>query len=205
MATWHIREPRVYIVETQLKLSKVHSPVESSWSLKRTSMALAAHSSALSPPSFRASHHSKPKLLNSRSNPPLIVSLPYYHHRRHKPLTISASVSVSNPEVRTGPDDLVASLLSKVYLYLHFLLLSVFLFPKFSFIILIKWRNRNPLFNIVAYWYLLHCKLMNLINPIGSMKFDAFMLPNSQTSHLEHLSTLPQHLVQTRFSFWWYY
>uniref|UniRef100_A0A2N9GM75 Plastid lipid-associated protein/fibrillin conserved domain-containing protein n=1 Tax=Fagus sylvatica TaxID=28930 RepID=A0A2N9GM75_FAGSY len=77
-------------------------------------MALAAHSSALSPPSFRASHHSKPKLLNSRSNPPLIVSLPYYHHRHHKPLTISASVSVSNPEVRTGPDDLVASLLSKV-------------------------------------------------------------------------------------------
>ncbi|KAF3966959.1 hypothetical protein ACB098_10G092600 [Castanea mollissima] len=88
-------------------------------------MALAAHSSALSI-SFRGAwaqpQHSKPKLLysipsisisKSKSNPPLIglVSLPYRHR---KPLGIFASVSVSNPEVRTGPDDLVASILSKV-------------------------------------------------------------------------------------------
>ncbi|KAM4074403.1 hypothetical protein ACB094_10G090700 [Castanea mollissima] len=88
-------------------------------------MALAAHSSALSI-SFRGAwaqpQHSKPKLLysipsisisKSKSNPPLIglVSLPYRHR---EPLGIFASVSVSNPEVRTGPDDLVASILSKV-------------------------------------------------------------------------------------------
>ncbi|GLT54099.1 hypothetical protein SLA2020_303380 [Shorea laevis] len=77
---------------------------------------MAAHSSALLTPSFRGTKHSKPNLQNScsvPSNSPLIVSLPY-HHRRRKILRISASVSVSNPEVRTGPADLVASILSKV-------------------------------------------------------------------------------------------
>ena len=34
-------------------------------------------------------------------------------HRR-KPFVIQASVSISDPQVRTGPDDLVASILSKV-------------------------------------------------------------------------------------------
>lgn len=34
--------------------------------------------------------------------------------RRHKPFGIQASISVSDPQVRTGLDDLVASILSKV-------------------------------------------------------------------------------------------
>ncbi|XP_059460635.1 probable plastid-lipid-associated protein 8, chloroplastic [Corylus avellana] len=77
---------------------------------------MAAHSPAPLPPSFKGNRQSKPKFLNSTSlpsNPPLIVSLPY-HHRQRKALRISASVSFSNPEVRTGPGDLVASILSKV-------------------------------------------------------------------------------------------
>jgi hypothetical protein len=77
---------------------------------------MAAHSPAPLPPSFKGTRHSKPKFLNSTSlpsNPPLVVSLPY-HNRQRKALRISASVSVSNPEVRTGPGDLVASILSKV-------------------------------------------------------------------------------------------
>ncbi|KAG2691669.1 hypothetical protein I3843_08G018800 [Carya illinoinensis] len=77
---------------------------------------MAIHSSTLIPSSFGGAKHSKPKLLKScslPSNPPPLVSFPY-RHRHRKALRISASVSVSNPEVRTGSDDLVASILSKV-------------------------------------------------------------------------------------------
>ncbi|XP_042993160.1 probable plastid-lipid-associated protein 8, chloroplastic [Carya illinoinensis] len=76
---------------------------------------MAIHSSTLIPSSFGGAKHSKPKLLKScslPSNPPPLVSFPY-RHRHRKALRISASVSVSNPEVRTGSDDLVASILSK--------------------------------------------------------------------------------------------
>ncbi|KAG2699914.1 hypothetical protein I3843_07G210000 [Carya illinoinensis] len=77
---------------------------------------MAVHSSALLPPSFSAAEHSKHKLLKPRSlpsSPPPIVSL-HHHRRQRKTLRILASVSVSKPEVWTSPDDLVASILSKV-------------------------------------------------------------------------------------------
>lgn len=96
-------------------------------------MSMAVHSLTLLPvSSFRGAVQSKPRLLKSRSlpsNPPPIFSLPNYHRQR-KTLSIFASVSVSNPELRTGPDDLVASILSKVCpfplatYYLYFLLFS---------------------------------------------------------------------------------
>ncbi|KAK4277093.1 hypothetical protein QN277_015144 [Acacia crassicarpa] len=38
----------------------------------------------------------------------------FQQSRRSKSLQVSASISVSNPQVRTGPDDLVSSILSKV-------------------------------------------------------------------------------------------
>lgn len=83
---------------------------------------MAVHSSALLPPSFSAAEHSKHKLLKPRSlpsSPPPIVSL-HHHRRQRKTLRILASVSVSKPEVWTSPDDLVASILSKVYPFTSF-------------------------------------------------------------------------------------
>ncbi|RDX67748.1 putative plastid-lipid-associated protein 8, chloroplastic, partial [Mucuna pruriens] len=50
-------------------------------------------------------------------NPPTpkFVTLRFPHlNRRYNAFTVAASVSVSNPHVRTGPEDLVASILSKV-------------------------------------------------------------------------------------------
>lgn len=103
---------------------------------------MAVHSSALLPPSFSAAERSKPKLLKPRSLPfsPLpIVSL-HHHRRQRKTLRILASVSVSNPEVRTSPDDLVASILSKVYPFTSFsarmsCFVYIFLyFPKILFV-----------------------------------------------------------------------
>ncbi|TKY58218.1 plastid-lipid-associated protein 8 [Spatholobus suberectus] len=50
-------------------------------------------------------------------NPPTpkSVTLRFPHlNRRYNSFGVAASVSVSNPHVRTGPDDLVASILSKV-------------------------------------------------------------------------------------------
>ena len=78
-----------------------------------TSSAMA--SSAVLFSSVRACEFSKPQTLIPRSNSPLIVSIPL-HRRRHKNGRVFASISVSSPEVRTGPDDLVASILSKVRL-----------------------------------------------------------------------------------------
>lgn len=72
-------------------------------------------SSAVLFSSVRACEFSKPQTLIPRSNSPLIVSIPL-HRRRHKNGRVFASISVSSPEVRTGPDDLVASILSKVRL-----------------------------------------------------------------------------------------
>ncbi|CAK9312886.1 unnamed protein product [Citrullus colocynthis] len=59
---------------------------------------------------------SKSKFLapSSKSSIPchsVSISSPF---RRRKPFGIQASVSISDPQVRTGPDDLVASILSKV-------------------------------------------------------------------------------------------
>ncbi|CBI20782.3 hypothetical protein VitviT2T_004564 [Vitis vinifera] len=70
-------------------------------------------SSAVLFSSVRACEFSKPQTLIPRSNSPLIVSIPL-HRRRHKNGRVFASISVTSPEVRTGPDDLVASILSKV-------------------------------------------------------------------------------------------
>ena len=78
-----------------------------------TSSAMA--SSAVLFSSVRACEFSKPQTLIPRSNSPLIVSIPL-HRRRHKNGRVFASISVTSPEVRTGPDDLVASILSKVRL-----------------------------------------------------------------------------------------
>ncbi|KAI5354776.1 hypothetical protein L3X38_007671 [Prunus dulcis] len=81
-------------------------------------MAAALTSSlALSPSTFRGGPEpSKPKFLNFCSKPTNLAFaiLPYTRCRRHKTLRILASVSVSNPQVLTGPEELSASILSKV-------------------------------------------------------------------------------------------
>lgn len=84
-----------------------------------TSPAMASSSAVLSS-SLRGVEFSKPKTL-TRSVPSFSVSIPL-HRRPHKNGRVFASISVSTPEVRTGPDDLVASILSKVWLglRLHF-------------------------------------------------------------------------------------
>ncbi|XP_022997459.1 probable plastid-lipid-associated protein 8, chloroplastic [Cucurbita maxima] len=59
---------------------------------------------------------SKSKFLASSSTSSILcqsTSISSRFHRR-KPFVIQASVSISDPQVRTGPDDLVASILSKV-------------------------------------------------------------------------------------------
>ncbi|KAJ1399267.1 Plastid lipid-associated protein/fibrillin conserved domain [Sesbania bispinosa] len=66
--------------------------------------ATSASASLLLPPSPSSFSHNPPT--------PKFINLRF--PRRHNTFTVSASVSVSNPTVRTGPDDLVASLLSKV-------------------------------------------------------------------------------------------
>ncbi|XP_062022014.1 probable plastid-lipid-associated protein 8, chloroplastic [Rosa rugosa] len=76
-----------------------------------------ASSLALSCSTLRGgSDPSKPRFPNLCAKPTnlgLAVS-PHSHSRNRKTLRISATVSVSNPELRTGPDELAASILSKV-------------------------------------------------------------------------------------------
>ncbi|KAF7830198.1 putative plastid-lipid-associated protein 8, chloroplastic [Senna tora] len=78
----------------------------------------ASSSLSLLPSSFGGVDTPKPKVssINFSHSPfPLPPSSSCSHqNRRLKTLRVSASVSVSNPQVRTGPDDLVASILSKV-------------------------------------------------------------------------------------------
>lgn len=84
-----------------------------------TSMAASATSVALLPSKlvFRGRfEQSRSKFLtpsSASSIPCHSISISSPFHRR-KPLGIQASVSTSDPQVRTGPDDLVASILSKV-------------------------------------------------------------------------------------------
>ncbi|KAK7384823.1 hypothetical protein VNO78_30526 [Psophocarpus tetragonolobus] len=67
-------------------------------------MATASASSLFFPSSFKPNPPS-----------PNSVTLRFPHlNRRHNGVRVAASVSVSNPSLRTGPDDLVASILSKV-------------------------------------------------------------------------------------------
>lgn len=83
------------------------------------SMAASATSVALLPAKsvFRGRvEPSRSKFLASRSTssvPCQSASISSSSYRR-KPLVILASVSTSDPQVRTGPDHLVASILSKV-------------------------------------------------------------------------------------------
>ncbi|KAL6216884.1 hypothetical protein ACLB2K_010102 [Fragaria x ananassa] len=76
-----------------------------------------ASSLALSSSTLRgASDPLKPRFHNLSAKPTnlgLAVS-PHSHSRHRKALRISATVSVSSPETRTGPDDLAAAILSKV-------------------------------------------------------------------------------------------
>ncbi|XP_061364317.1 probable plastid-lipid-associated protein 8, chloroplastic [Gastrolobium bilobum] len=66
-----------------------------------------ASASLLQPRSFGVRSHNPPR--------PKSFTLPFPQRNRcHVSFRVSASVSVSNPDVRTGPDDLVASILSKV-------------------------------------------------------------------------------------------
>lgn len=94
-------------------------------------MAASAASVALLPAKsvFRGRFEpSKSKVLASLSTssiPSQSASISSRYHRR-KPFRTQAPVSISDPQVRTGPDDLVASILSKVmfriflvYLVLH--------------------------------------------------------------------------------------
>lgn len=130
---WHVG-PTVDILLIARKVKASSTISNNLWKKRKADRvrfqdSMAAHSPAPLPPSFRGTRQSKPKFLNSTSlpsNPPLIVSLPY-HHRQRKALRISASVSFSNPEVRTGPGDLVASILSKVCPFLSSLISLWFL------------------------------------------------------------------------------
>ncbi|KAK9946174.1 hypothetical protein M0R45_011650 [Rubus argutus] len=76
-----------------------------------------ASSLALSPSTFRGGPESpKPRFPNLCAKPMnvgLAISTRSFSRHR-KTLRISATVSVSNPGVRTGPDDLSATILSKV-------------------------------------------------------------------------------------------
>lgn len=87
----------------------------------------ATYSLALLPSAFRGGPEaSRLKLLNYRSKPTnfiLAVSPLSKSRRQLKTFTVLASVSVSNPEVRTGPDDLVASILSKVKSYIFIIII----------------------------------------------------------------------------------
>ncbi|KAJ4707673.1 Plastid-lipid associated protein PAP / fibrillin family protein [Melia azedarach] len=65
-------------------------------------------SSPLSKPKIPVSSNSKPANLH------LKVSLPYEKRLNSRSLRIAKAISISNTELRTGPDDLVASILSKV-------------------------------------------------------------------------------------------
>ncbi|KAI4337400.1 hypothetical protein L6164_015824 [Bauhinia variegata] len=79
---------------------------------------MATFSLSLSPYSFGGVDPPRPKSISILSTPlHLTLALSRsQHHLWKKTLGVSASVSVSNPDVRTGPDDLVASILSKVSL-----------------------------------------------------------------------------------------
>ena len=57
---------------------------------------------------------------NHNNNFPTSKSFNIRFPRRKNSLCVSASVSISNTDVRTGPNDLVASLLSKVLYYVYF-------------------------------------------------------------------------------------
>ncbi|KAL5558280.1 hypothetical protein UlMin_034491 [Ulmus minor] len=81
--------------------------------------AASASSLAILPSAFRGlPESSRSKILKFRSkstNLTLPVSSQSLHFRHRKSsFRVLASVSVSDPELRTGPDDLVASILSKV-------------------------------------------------------------------------------------------
>lgn len=71
---------------------------------------------------------------NNNNNPPTTTTpksiINFRFPNRHNSFRVSAasSVSISNPHVRTAPDDLVASLLSKVYMSIYLLTIVIFIY-----------------------------------------------------------------------------
>ena len=79
-------------------------------------MAMATSSLSLLPSSFRNLNPSKTKFVSTHYSPSHLRLTPLHsqNNPRQRILKVLASVSVSDPKVQTGPDDLVASILSKV-------------------------------------------------------------------------------------------
>jgi len=80
---------------------------------------------------------------NHNNNFPTSKSFNIRFPRRKNSLCVSASVSISNTDVRTGPNDLVASLLSKVLYYVFFFFLFIILFTSLNIQIMFIWFCKN--------------------------------------------------------------
>lgn len=115
-------------------------------------MAASASSLAILPSGFRGS---RTKIFDLRSKPTnnLVFSVSSSSNsRQKKSFRVLASVSVSDPPVRSSPDDLVASILSKVMgvvvdIKSSFLVLVlIFLVSRFKMIVL----GQNVLMLIIA-------------------------------------------------------